>query len=123
MFGSSTQQLFPENPMIFTEKSSVTFLSDIPPKLSWVFALLVTCNLCDSKLNLNPRLLGQIPIQAKFGDLILLAGSSNTAKLNIRPGMYDRIRIELMDQDYTPLQNNDLDFSIVLLIETTFPSK
>lgn len=95
-----------------------TQLSDKNPRLLPAFSILITCNFCDSKLNLNPKLLDQIPIDTKFSSLISYTPSV-LAQLPIRQGHYDRVRIELLDQFYQPLEMNDDDFSLTLLIEKT----
>ena len=118
MLGMTVNTTFPPAQL----STDYTYLSDTYPKLLKIFAMFIACNMCDSKLNIHPRILTQIPISVKYGSLINV---SNTmlSQLPIRSGQYDSVRIELLDQDYNPLELNDPEFSLVLLIEKKLKQK
>jgi hypothetical protein len=112
--GMTSNSTFPVVPSDEDE----TFLSDTNPRLLPVFVFHVACNMVDNKLNRHPRLLHSVAIDEKYGSLINYKPLMMTL-LPIRNGQYDRVRIELLDNDYTPLEINDPDFSLTLLLEKT----
>jgi hypothetical protein len=114
MMGLTLQSVYPLNPAATDQ----TFLSNVAPKIVQVFTILLACNLCDSKGSPHPRLLSQVEINAKFGNIIQKSYASNH-RLRIRPAQYDSLRIELLDPLFKPLEINDTDFAVTLLVETT----
>ncbi len=114
MVGMTTQSIFP----LTASSTDQTFLSNVAPKILQVFTILLACNLCESKGSPHPRLLSQVEINAKFGNLIQKSYASNH-RLKIRAGQYSHLRIELLDPLFKPLEINDTDFAITLLIETS----
>lgn len=96
--------------------SDYSILAKSPPKLLPIYSMYITCNLCDSIYNNYKTILEQVPIDAKYGSAIKVDPKTH-ANLPIRPGKYNTVEIELIDQNYSHIELNDFDFSLVLLIE------
>ncbi len=92
------------------------YLSEVTPTISPVFVYIVTCNLVKNTFSQFPTLLSQYPIKVGFGSLIIYEASFDT-QLTVREGNYTEVTIELYDQNFKPLQFNDTDFSMTLLVD------
>lgn len=103
-------------PQTISSNNEVVF-SNIVAKLLQVFNIIVCCNFCDNRMNVNDsRILAQIPIKSAFGNLINVEKASQW-KFPIKQGLVNECVITLLDQDYRPLKINDTDFSLSLIIE------
>jgi len=97
--------------------TAITYLSDSLPTLSPVFCYIFTTNLLSSRYNSVPTVLYQLALTSSFGSLIDIKNIQEQ-KLSIREGIYSYIEIQLWDQNYNPLQMNDPELVITLIIET-----
>lgn len=113
-FGIINQTLFPFSP----QSSNQTF-STSPngyPTVNPVFSYVVTCNLINTKLSQDPRVLTQITVDTSFGGLMKMQGSHDNA-VDIEDGSYSFITIKLLDQNLGQLSRRDLDLVISLKVE------
>lgn len=101
LFGFKSQTTFPlsqtPNPL-----QNLSFLSDTYPVLSPIFCYVLTCNLLNNSINHVPSILCQIPLTESFGKLIHNTNPSSIM-LNICPGRYNFIEIQIFDQNLNPL--------------------
>ena len=84
--------------------------------MSSVFSLFITCNLIVSDFSQVANVFCQIPIKEKYGALIDYQSSMDAA-INVQPGVYNIITIGLWDQNNYPLQFQDDEIVIMLVID------
>ena len=112
-FGFSTQTTFGE----ITPAQNMNYLSDITPTISPVFSIYIGCNLIVSEFNQIANLFSQFPISAAYGNLIKIE-STIDSQISIKEGIYSDIIITLWDQENNPLQFQDNDLTLFLIITT-----
>jgi len=112
-FGFSTQTTFGE----ITPAQNMNYLSDITPTISPVFSIYIGCNLIVSEFNQIANLFIQFPISAAYGNLIKIE-STIDSQISIKEGIYSDIIITLWDQENNPLQFQDNDLTLFLIITT-----
>ena len=112
-FGFSTQTTFGE----ITPAQNMNYLSDITPTISPVFSIYIGCNLIVSEFNQIANLFSQFPISAAYGNLIKIE-STIDSQISISAGVYSEIIITLWDQENNPLQFQDNDLTLFLIITT-----
>ena len=95
---------------------NVQYVSNICPTVSSVFSLFITCNLIVSDFTQVANVFCQIPIKEKYGALIDYQSSMDAA-INVQPGVYNSITIGLWDQNNYPLQFQDDEIVIMLVID------
>lgn len=108
-----TQLIFP----LTITNTNQTFLSTIAPQISPIYSYLITCNLCYSKFNNVNDVFTQIPITKEFGSLIEI-NANNEQKTQINNGIYNEVSIQLWTQNYDILPFNDIDMTMILIIES-----
>lgn len=111
-FGFKSQTLFPLTP----QSTNQTISSDSYPTINFVFAYLLTCNLINTPLSLEPSLFTQITVNTQFGGLMQMQ-STHDSSVNIADGSYSEIVIKLLDQTLLPLQHVDNDLVLTLKLE------
>ena len=99
-----------------TPVQNVQYVSNICPTVSSVFSLFITCNLIVSDFSQVANVFCQIPIKEKYGALIDYQSSMDAA-INVQPGVYNSITIGLWDQNNYPLQFQDDEIVIMLVID------
>lgn len=111
-FQNQSSMLFPATPQSVNQ----TFVSTGYPVVNPVFAYVVTCNLINTKLSQDPKVLTQITVDTGFGGLMKMSGSHDNA-VDIENGSYSEIVIKLLDQSLNQLSRRDLDLVISLKVE------
>ena len=112
-FGISTQTTFGE----ITPAQNMNYLSDITPTISPVFSIYIGCNLIVSEFNQIANLFSQFPISSSYGNLIIIE-STIDSQISIKEGIYSDIIITLWDQENNPLQFQDNDLTLFLVVST-----
>ena len=95
----------------------MNYLSDICPTVSPVFSIYLGCNLIVSEFNQIPNLFSQFVISASYGGLVKIESTVDT-NISIKEGIYSDIIITLWDQDNNPLQFQDNDLTLFLIVST-----
>ena len=98
-----------------SSKTNLSFVSNVYPILSPVFAYVITCNLINSNFNVVPNILFQVPLNASYGNLISLTNIP-MGDLTVRDSVYNAIEITLLDQNYSSLQYFDKELILSLLV-------
>ena len=96
-----------------------TFISDVCPVLHTVSALVIDCNLINSKYNSDrSNIFYSVPISNSFGNLITV-GPFPPCLCNIYSGIYDSIVLSFYDTLGNPvnIRDSDATISLVLSIE------
>jgi len=77
---------------------------------------LVLCNLVNNELSEEKRVLTSftIPNNLFYGDVINI--DANPIYTSISPGLYDQVRVEIVDQDYRRMQIIDPEILINLSV-------
>lgn len=90
-----------------TVKSEESILSDFAPQIMPSSSYFVLCSLCNNELNEEKRILTtfSIPHNVFFGDPIEVLPNIIYSKVN--HGLHDIVRVEILDQNYIPLQIRD----------------
>ena len=120
IIGFTGKQYYPTDVNNSNEKND--FINNITPQVSVVNSIIMTCNLINSSFSSPVNVFHSMPISAKLGDLMTNTDSDRT-DVAIFDGNYNEIRIELLDQTYTPLILHDFDLSINLLLRKAKPKK
>ena len=99
--------------------STESFISTFTPQVSPVQSIQVGCSLVRNYYNINPTILYSFTSAGtQFGSLI--ETSPNFAQFTeIYPGNYAYIEVAFIDQDNRPLNINDTNLTITLLLEVT----
>lgn len=98
--------------------NNVSVLSQKTPVLSPVNLYSVNCNLLNSDYSIYPELFFQVQLGGvAYGNLVQLT-STALAQLDIHPGSYSVININICDQFNNPISIIDNEFSLVLYIDT-----
>ena len=116
LFGFTSQNTFPLSQTTPTNPVNVTFISDGYPVISPIFCYILTCNMVESKLSLVPNIFFQVPLTAKFGDMISSTTPSLTG-LSVIPTIFNYIEISILDQNYNSLVLKDPELTISLILE------
>ena len=98
------------------------YMNNLIPQVSVVNAIIMTCNLVNSQFSSPVNVFHSMPISSGLGELMTNTDSDRT-DVNIFDGNYTEIRIELLDQTYSPLILHDFDLSINLLLRKAIPKK
>jgi hypothetical protein len=94
---------------------NATFLSNISPIVNPINSYLITCNLISSKFTIPSNILYSIPLNSSIGQMISIQ-NSNIIYNAIRPGTYEGIIIELLDQNYNKLVLKDTEILLILSV-------
>ncbi len=92
------------------------YLSQFAPTISPTSGIFLTCNLISSPYSNPSNILSTLPITSGFGDLILMKNSTPTY-IDIIPGSYNEIEINLLNQAYENLTLRDKEVVIMLIIK------
>jgi hypothetical protein len=101
---------------VISPVQNVQYVSNVCPTVSNTFSIFLTCNLIVSDFSQVANVFAQIPIKEGFGKLIDYNASMN-ADINVQPGVYNSINIGLWDQNNYPLQFQDDELVIMLVID------
>ena len=93
-----------------------SFLSTLTPQVSPVESLILTCNLLNNRYNVpNTILYSFSPAGVSFGNIIQ-SSPNYAAWIPIQEGSYSNISVSFVDQNYGPIQINDPNLVVQLLI-------
>ena len=96
---------------------SVNTLGNITPNLTPVNSLILSCNLVDNNISVPSNILDSFNINSAFGGNITY--SANFEKLvSLVTGKYQIMTLTLLDQNGNPIQANDPNVLITLIIKT-----
>jgi len=96
---------------------SVNTLGNITPNLTPVNSLILSCNLVDNNISVPSNILDSFNINSVFGGNITY--SANFEKLvSLVTGKYQIMTLTLLDQNGNPIQANDPNVLITLIIKT-----
>ena len=112
-FGMSTRTTFGNETIV----KNYEYLSDTTPIISPVFAYIMTTNICLSTYNQVAGVFFQLPVNASFGNLINIQ-STMDSKIDIKPGLYNQLIVQLWSQDFMPLIFKDPELTMLLIIST-----
>ena len=100
-----------------TQSTIYSKLSDTAPQVSPINSIIMECNLINNNLALPSKLLYSFTIQnVAFGDVLNISVPEFSWN-DIADGFYDRIQIELKDQNLNSIQINDSQIVILLCIK------
>ncbi len=82
-----------------------------------VSCYLVTCNLLNSSLSVFNQCLFQVSLGGtSYGSLVQI-NNAQAQLIDIQPGSYNQITIQLYDQNYNALHIIDNEITMILLID------
>jgi len=116
-FGFETGTITPQNVITSgTGQTQYHILSEKAPQLMPSSSYLVLCNLVNNELSEEKRVLTSftIPNNLFYGDVINI--DANPIYTSISPGLYDQVRVEIVDQDYRRMQIIDPEILINLSV-------
>jgi hypothetical protein len=115
-FGFETGTITPSNVANGTKQVQYSILSQMAPQLMPSSSYLVLCNLVNNELSEEKRVLTSftIPNNLFYGDVINI--DANPIYTDIASGLYDQVRVEIVDQDYRRMQIIDPEILINLSI-------
>ena len=116
-FGFPSGSVIPQSPITQGSKQTeYSVLSETAPQLMASSSYLVLCNLVNNELSEEKRVLTSytIPNNIYYGDVISI--DANPIYTQIQPGLYDQVRIEIVDQDFRRMQFLDPEVLINLSV-------
>ena len=104
-------------PLTGAETSNIQYVSPITPTLSVVNSLILTCNLINNHgISIPSSVFNSITLNAGFGSLITM-GAGQIIMSDIATNDYDRIEIQMYDQNLNLLSIIDPDVLITLSLD------
>lgn len=100
-FGFETKSIIPQNVVPSgTQQQKYLIFSELAPQLMPSSSYLIICNLVNNEMSEEKRILTSftIPINIYYGDVISIDPTPIYSRIGI--GIYDQIRLEIVDQDY-----------------------
>jgi hypothetical protein len=92
-------------------------LSNITPQASTTNSIVLRCNLINNGVSIPSDILDSFGIQnTSFGSNINYASSLNDKKVSLKPGTYNSMTIDLVDENLQPLLCRDPNMLFTLLI-------
>ena len=102
--------------VLSTTNRSVNVLGNITPNLTPVNSLIISCNLVDNNITIPSNILDSFNINAIFGANIQY--TANFEKMvSLVTGKYQFMTLTLLDQNGNPIQANDGNVLITLIIK------
>jgi hypothetical protein len=91
--------------------------SNTTPNSTPVNSVIMRCSLCDNKYTVPPDVMYSFSPNTTFGNNILI-NPSVMAWIDCKVGSFTQLDIQLMDQNYNPMQLRDNNICVMLLIKS-----
>jgi hypothetical protein len=116
-FGFKSMSIIPQNVIgSGTQQQKYLVFSEVAPQLMPSSSYLILCNLVNNEMSEEKRILTSftIPINIYYGDVISIDPTPIYSRVGV--GIYDQIRLEIVDQDYRRMNIIDPEILINLSI-------